>query len=177
MSNREAQRINRRMEKVLGRVYAISELLLRSQCLLEAFMLEMVIVAKGGLSDQQLAEQSLEDVQTLRTSPSSRVSSFLFLHLSTLYVVIEKWGEGGFADSDVDRLLENPLVDRLKQFRHGVFHGDDISSARMIRLAQDRDVIDWTKEVVEAFRAVLLDWHENQEERMEEHLLRTMTKL
>ena len=135
-------------------------------------MAEMVIMAKTGLSDQELAKQRFDNAKALRTSPPTRVSSFLFLHLATLYVVIEKWREGKFADPKVDPLLKSPLVDRLKQFRHGVFHGDDISTARMMRLAQDPDVINWAKEVVEALRAALLDWHQNEDRRLDEHLLR-----
>ena len=166
--DREVRRAKQRADKALERVYSLSVVLLRSQCLLEVFMAEMVTVAQ--LSDQQITQQILEDVTVLRNSPPSRVISLSLLHLATLYVVIEKWREWKFADPEVDRLLENPWVDRLKQFRHAIFHGDKFDSSRLLAITLEPEMITWTNEVVGAFRAALIDWHENQDKRMEEYL-------
>ncbi|WP_100809981.1 MULTISPECIES: hypothetical protein [unclassified Microbacterium] len=93
---------------------------------------------------------------------------------ATVYIVIEGWRKAGLADSDVDLLLSDDRVDRLRRFRNQVFHyqreydnprlleflgtGDDDAQAatqwiRRIHIALGRSIRQALQEMLDEQRA------------------------
>jgi len=47
---------------------------------------------------------------------------YLLYSYSGIYLVIEGWKDLGLRDPEIDKLLDCPLVDRLRLFRNATFH-------------------------------------------------------
>ncbi len=81
-----------------------------------------------------------------------------------LYVVIEGWQELELADEAVDKLVESPNVELLRRFRNGVFHFQrDYDDPRFLDLIfKGREVVNWVRDLRDAFSAFFLNWLRQQ---------------
>jgi len=52
----------------------------------------------------------------------SPLGMYLMYSYSGIYLVIEGWKELKLKDPEIDRLIDSPLVDRLRRFRNATFH-------------------------------------------------------
>jgi hypothetical protein len=153
-------------------VYALSSALLRADAAREAGGEAWSRVLASRKTDYELVDAVPAHVTHLTNTDLTRTGALFSLHLAALYAVVEKWQEWKFADAAVDRLLRSAHLRTLKQYRHAIFHVDEGDAEKAQLLSANDTIIVWSKEVEDALRAALLDWHENTESRMKEYLLR-----
>lgn len=90
-----------------------------------------------------------------------------------LHAVVKKWGKWDFADPQVTRLLTDPLVGCLRDYRHVIAHAGEFDEKALAAFAEQRDAVGWSTELSNALRSALREWHSNTEEMVIQHLLRT----
>jgi hypothetical protein len=91
-------------------------------------------------------------------------SCILCYWLAGLYVVSEGWQELKLSDPEVDALLKSPHVEKLKRFRHGVYHfqPDYFDKRFMDALALGDDFSEWAKSLMLAFARYFDAWIKGQ---------------
>lgn len=72
---------------------------------------------------------------------------------ASLWVVVEGWQKLDLHDQEIDGLLDSPNVERLKLYRHSVFHfhEDYFSKPALAIVASDDTPVEWTRALSSAF--------------------------
>jgi len=173
-TQRQAKAVRAAMDRTLRRLYSLSAILQRTIVSYEAYHQAASCLFEDDRSDDQLLEGIHERLARLEINEMVRASAHLAVYLASLYTLIEGWRKWNFADPEVDRLLEDAgKVQRLKEFRHTVFHAAEFDDPDVERWAQVPDNAEWTSGLTDAFRNALRSWHANLEARVTAHLLRT----
>ena len=78
---------------------------------------------------------------------------------ASLWVVIEGWRTLDLHDDEVDRLLDAPSTEKLKLYRHNVFHFHENywNEPLVLPLLRDSDTVTWVRELSSALGRSLLE--------------------
>jgi len=106
-----------------------------------------------------------KDISRLKSMDSPEASMFRLetnIYMSYwyggMYVLIEGWRELGFKDAKIDKLLDSPNVNLLKQYRNGVFHFQkDYFDKRFLGFIKSSDSPDWVFELRNEFSRFFQD--------------------
>ena len=86
------------------------------------------------------------------------IGLFLGHWYSSLFVVVEGWGEMGLSDPRVDQLLGSPFVENLRRFRNGVCHfQQNYFDDRFIEIAANPASVPWVRELHQRLGECLLE--------------------
>jgi hypothetical protein len=161
------------MARTLRRLHSVSIAMMRADAAWEAYHREMTKVVESGQSDEELIAPLMRQAGRVENNDFLRASGHLTVWLALLYVVIEGWRKWRFFDSELDPLLESPIVEELKKYRHAIFHANDFDHRNVLEFEANEARRNWTSNVGNALRQAIRDWNVNLRDRMGEYLLRS----
>ena len=97
----------------------------------------------------------------MKSDRGIRVLAYLSYWYAALYVVIEGWQKLDLSNPVIDNLLKSPNVDRLKLYRHNVFHFHEpyFNIPLMAPLIESEDApVDWVRQLGDEFSRWFLEW-------------------
>ncbi len=163
---RRAEAIRAEQRRTIDRLYALSAAFLRAEKVYTKSREEAAALCSSQKTDEELIAGIPERIARLENDVLIRVGSFLMIHLGLLYAVVEAWRKWDFDEPAVDELLKSPFVEELKDFRHAVFHVNEVTDPRVMQWLGQSNRIDWTDALFAAFRAALLAWHRDMAARV-----------
>jgi len=95
---------------------------------------------------------------------AGRAFMYLSYWYAGLHVVCEGWDELKLSDPEIDTLLKFPHREKLKRFRHGVYHyqADYFDQRFMGALVAGKDFADWAESLMIAFARYFDAWIKSQ---------------
>lgn len=95
---------------------------------------------------------------------AGRAFMYMSYWYAGLYVVCEGWKELKLSDPEIDALLASPHREKLKRFRHGVYHyqADYFDQRFMGALVAGKDFADWAESLMLAFARHFDTWIKGQ---------------
>jgi hypothetical protein len=95
---------------------------------------------------------------------ASRAFMYLSYWYAGLYVVYEGWQELKLSDPEIDALLKSTHLDKLRRFRHGVYHfqADYFDPRFMGALVAGEDFAEWAESLTLAFNRYFEAWIKSQ---------------
>ncbi len=113
------------------------------------------------------AEHLTAAIREVRATEVSRMWTLLCVFYAALYVVIEGWHELALQDTVVNRLLNSPHVQTLKDFRNAILHPNLFGERRVMTLfGSPPSLHGWTIELTDAFLAYFRAWGASDESRL-----------
>ena len=161
------------MGRVLRRLHSLSIAMMRADAAWEAYHREMTKVVESGQSNDELIAPLMRQAWRVENNDFLRASGHLTVWLALLYVVIEGWRKWKFFDPTLDPLLESPIVDELKKYRHAIFHANEFDHRHVLDFESNEAQRTWTGDVGNALRQAIRDWNANLSDRLDEYLMRS----
>ena len=163
---RRAEAIKAELQRTVNRLYALCAAFLRAETAYTKFREEAAALFSSHKTDEELIAGIPERIARLESDALIRAGSLLMIHLGLLYALVEAWRKWDFDEPAVDELLKNPFVEELKDYRHAVFHVNEVTDPRVMQWAGQSDRVDWIHLLFGAFRAALLAWHRDMTARV-----------
>jgi hypothetical protein len=91
---------------------------------------------------------------------AGRAFMYLSYWYAGLFVVSEGWKELKLSDPEINALLKSPHLNKLRRFRHGVYHfqPDYFDQRFMDALALGKDFDEWAESLMLAFARYFDTW-------------------
>ena len=163
---RRAEAIKAELQRTVDRLYALSAAFLRAETTYTKFREEAAALFSSQKTDEELIAEMPERLARLENDALIRTGSLMMVHLGLLYALVEAWRKWDFDHPAVDELLKSPFVEELKDYRHAVFHVNEVTDARIMQWTGQSDRVAWTQLLFAAFRTALLEWHRDLAERV-----------
>ncbi len=142
------------------RILGLSVAVLRVEALAYALEQELPAIAAPDQTTESLQAEALAATDRMSTVPITRGQAYFTLMLGCLHEVAEKWQQWRFADPAVDGLLsQTGYVQRLREYRHAVFHEEHYDREAIHHLFLDDALRAWTAELTAALGAYCRHWH------------------
>lgn len=155
------------------RLQALSVAVLRVEALAYALEQELPAIAAPEETAETLQAEALAATHRMSPVPITRGQAYFTLMLGCLHEVVEKWQQWHFADPAVDGLLsQTAYVERLREYRHAVFHEEHYDPEAIHHLFLDDVLRAWTAELTAALRAYCRHWHAEPAAYLQQYLQR-----
>jgi hypothetical protein len=89
---------------------------------------------------------------SMDTDEGVRALAYMSYWYASLWVVVEGWQKLGLHDDEVDQLLDSPLTEKLRLFRHWVLHYHEkyFNQPLVDPFIADRDAVEWVRSLSNA---------------------------
>jgi hypothetical protein len=113
---------------------------------------------------QQVGMQVSPTPSFFEKENAGRAFMYLSYWQAGLFVVSEGWKDLKLSDTEVDALLKSPHLEKLKRFRHGVYHYQPgyFDQRFMGAFVAGEDFAEWAESLMLAFARYFDAWIENQ---------------